>query len=106
MSDYRIKLAGTTKNAFQIGINGVTISTTGFPWTLTLPDNAGTAGQVLTTNGSGITTWTNTGSDSAVPYFIPVSQTYTVAEYKQALFAVNIDVEGTLEVNGILCEVN
>lgn len=33
-------------------------------YTITLPPNDGTNGQVLTTNGSGVTTWTSNGSGS------------------------------------------
>jgi hypothetical protein len=43
--------------------------------------------------------------DGTVPYFIPDGETYTVNLYKQALFNMIIDVEGTLEVNGFLIEV-
>lgn len=41
-----------------------------------------------------------------VPYFIPEGSTYTVPVYSQALSAMNIDVEGTLDVEGYLIEVN
>lgn len=33
-------------------------------YTITLPPNDGTAGQVLTTDGAGVTTWTSNGSGS------------------------------------------
>lgn len=47
-------------------------------------------------------------SDSAVPYFIPDGETFTVALNKQALFAIPIDlgVGSGLVVDGILVEVD
>lgn len=47
-------------------------------------------------------------SDSAVPYFVPDGETYTVALNKQALFTIPIDlgVGSGLVVDGILVEVD
>lgn len=47
-------------------------------------------------------------SDSAVPYFIPDGETFTVALNKQALFTIPIDlgVGSGLVVDGILVEVD
>lgn len=47
-------------------------------------------------------------TDSAVPYFIPDGETYTVALYKQALWTVpiTIGVGSLLQVDGILMEVD
>ncbi len=41
-----------------------------------------------------------------VPYFIPDGTTYTVPEYTQALFAMPIDAEGLLAVDGYLIGVD
>lgn len=41
-----------------------------------------------------------------VPYFIASGDTFTVPEFKQALFAMTIDVEGVLDVSGVLIEVD
>lgn len=41
-----------------------------------------------------------------VPYFIALTEKFIVPEFKQALFAMNIDVEGILEVDGFLIEVD
>jgi hypothetical protein len=41
-----------------------------------------------------------------VPYFIAAGDTFTVPEFKQAPFAITIDNEGTLVVDGILVEVD
>ena len=46
------------------------------------------------------------GANGMVPYFIALTETFIVPLYKQALFAMNIDNEGILEVNGFLIEVN
>lgn len=39
------------------------------------------------------------------PYFIASDETFVVPEFDQSLFAMNIDNEGILEVNGFLIEV-
>lgn len=41
-----------------------------------------------------------------VPYFIPADETYTVPLYSQGLFSMIIDVEGILDVEGYLIEVD
>lgn len=46
------------------------------------------------------------GLNGMVPYYIAPGETFTVPEYKQALFAMNIDNEGILEVDGFLIEVD
>ncbi len=43
---------------------------------------------------------------AAVPYFIPAGETFTVPLYKQALFSMNIDNEGTVDIEGFLIEVD
>lgn len=42
----------------------------------------------------------------SVPYFVPAGQTFSVAEFQQALFSMPIEVEGSLEVDGYLIEVD
>lgn len=107
---YRIKLDGTSKDQFQVGLSGITLdaSSISVPWTWVFPASPGASGYVLQTDGTGVLSWAAVGAaaDSTVPYFIPASTTYTVNENKQALFATSIDVEGTLEVNGLLIEVD
>jgi hypothetical protein len=46
------------------------------------------------------------GVNGIVPYFIALSDKYTIPEFKQALFAMNINVEGILEIDGFLIEVD
>lgn len=43
---------------------------------------------------------------SMVPYYIPAGDTFTVPEFKQALFNEPIDNEGVLDVDGLLIEVD
>jgi hypothetical protein len=41
-----------------------------------------------------------------VPYYIAAGDTFTVPEFKQAPFAITIEVDGTLVVDGVLVEVD
>jgi hypothetical protein len=50
-------LANTAAGAFATTVNSSNSSTEA--WTLTLPPNKGTNGYILTTNGSGVSSWTN-----------------------------------------------
>lgn len=43
---------------------------------------------------------------TSVPFYIAVGETFTVPEYRQALFAVPIEVDGTLVIDGYLIEVD
>jgi hypothetical protein len=59
-----------SQNGFEYGStndNSVTVaapSGLAAPYTFTLPANDGDSGQVLTTNGSGVTSWTTNGAGS------------------------------------------
>lgn len=106
---YRIKLHGTTLPTFDVGINKVTLNSGAVvaPYTWTFPVDAGVAEQVLKTDGAGNLYWaTGASADSTVPYFIPSAETFTVALNRQALFAIPIETDGTLTVDGVLVEVN
>lgn len=46
------------------------------------------------------------GANGMVPYYIAPTEEFTVPEFKQALFAMNIDNEGSLIVDGFLIEVD
>jgi hypothetical protein len=68
----------------------------------------GSSGQVITTDGTGNLTFSDTASGNSaapMPYIIPVGESYSVPENFQGLFTVPIEIDGTLEVNGILAEV-
>jgi hypothetical protein len=60
-----------------------------FPWPQTSPGNA---------SGS-------SGTDSQVPFYIPPGENFTVAENKQALYVMPIEIDGDLVVDGFLVEV-
>jgi hypothetical protein len=68
----------------------------------------GTNGQVLSTDGTGNLSFTNSGSNSAapMPYQINTGDSYIVPEDFQGLFAYPITIDGTLEVDGILIDVS
>lgn len=71
--------------------------------------NAGSPGQVLTSNGpTARPTWQTPpsgGGGSLVPFYIPLGDTFTVALNCQGLFTLPITVDGTLVIDGILVEV-
>lgn len=46
------------------------------------------------------------GANGMVPYYIATGETFVIPVYKQALFAMNIDNNGTLEIDGFLIEVD
>jgi len=64
-----------------------------------LPSQASNTGKVLSTDGSN-TSWVD--NEGFVPYYIPVSTTFTVPLYKQALFSIPIINDGTIIVDGYL----
>jgi len=67
----------------------------------------GTSGQVLTTDGSGGLSFADNTTDSAapMPYIIVSGESYVVPENFQGLYSEAIEIDGTLEVDGILIEV-
>lgn len=54
-----IVLANTAAGAYGVTVQSSNSATAG--WTMTLPVTAGTSGYVLTTNGSGVTSWATIG---------------------------------------------
>ena len=46
------------------------------------------------------------GANGMVPYYIAPSEVFNVPIYKQALFSMNIDNEGSLVIDGFLIEVD
>lgn len=98
---------GTANDKFRIGDVDIDASVAVSPWSFVLPPTPGTSGYVLTTDGSGILSWTAVGaaSDSTTPYYIPVGETFTNNINRQNLFSATIVVDGTLEVDGLLINV-
>jgi hypothetical protein len=66
-----IKIDGTNSQLIFLAgtANATTLksSLTATPWTLTLPPNPGTAGQVLTTDGAGNLSWSTGGGGGGLP---------------------------------------
>lgn len=78
-----ILLKGTTSGTVTL-----TVADAAGTWTLQLPDNDGSSGQVLTTNGSGVTTWeTPAGGGN-------VSNTGTPANNQIAIWTDATTIEG------------
>jgi len=67
----------------------------------------GSAGQTIVTDGNGNLSFTAIGGNSAaiMPYLIPSDKSYIVPVDFQGLFTQPIDIEGQLEIDGILIEV-
>jgi hypothetical protein len=81
-----IKVDGTnSKIIFLAGTGNATTLTsalTATPWTLTLPPTAGTAGQVLTTDGTGVLSWAAGGGGA-----ITVADDTTTNSTRYPMFA-------------------
>lgn len=68
----------------------------------------GTNGQVITTDGAGNLTFSDTASSNSaapMPYYIEVGNSYLVPNNFQGLFSQPITIDGTFEVDGILVQV-
>ena len=64
----KIKLNGTTANAFTIGLNGVTLNAANVgPYQLNLPANVGNNNQYLRTDGTGNLSWASVSGGSGTP---------------------------------------
>lgn len=102
---YKIKLDGTRAPKFSI--QDLTLNPNGATYELIFPASPGADGYALVTDGTGALRWEAFGAaqDSTVPYFIPDSVSFTVPMYKQALFRLPITIDGTMVIDGLLCEV-
>jgi hypothetical protein len=107
------KQRGTTEQLFSIGAgtNKYTFtldaSTLSAARTWKIPDSNGSTGQVLSTDGLGNLFWATSGSggtDFTVPYYLTSTETYTVNINRQALFAEDIVVDGTINIDGDLLD--
>ena len=67
----------------------------------------GTSGQTITTDGNGNLSFTNVESNRAapMPYLIPTGESYIVNENFQGLYSQPITIDGELEVDGMLIEI-
>jgi filamentous hemagglutinin len=73
--------------------------------------SGGSNGQVVTTDGLGNLTFTSVSSGNSnlaapMPYFIPTGESYIVSNNFQGLFNIPITIDGDLEVDGVLVEVD
>lgn len=68
----------------------------------------GSPGQSIITDGNGNLTFSTTTANSAapMPYYIPNGESYSIPNNFQGLFAQPIDIEGDLEIDGVLIEVS
>lgn len=66
---------------------------------------AKTEGKAPVIQADGTVAWAQT-TGAFVPTFIADDDTFTVPTNRQALFAIDIDNEGTLEINGFLIQVD
>lgn len=72
----------------------------------------GSNGQVLTTDGNGVLSFSNVSSNTGninpapMPIVIDSGNTLTIAANYQGLFAVPLVVDGTLEIDGVLADVS
>lgn len=103
------KLDATTKPAFGIGYDKIVLDTGAVitPWVWTFPATPGATGYVLTTDGTGTLSWTEPpAAADQTPYYLGVGKTFTVFPNKQVLFSREITVDGELNVDGDLIQVN
>lgn len=70
--------------------------------------SGGSAGQAIITDGNGNLSFSITATNSAapMPYYIADGQTFLVPDNFQGLFSQPIEIDGVLEVDGVLIEVN
>lgn len=100
--------SGTTPNAFLWGGRGGGGIVAGLLIEDLATDETDTT-LFLHPDGTGGVEWTSDGASGGggmVPYWIPDGETFTVPLYKQALFSEAIDGPGTLDVIGMLIEVD
>lgn len=105
-----IILDATTGNADVTNLSVTDLTSLGNVSNITIA--GGNPGEVLTTDGLGNLTFAPVGGTansfvtSPMPYFIANNQTYYVVEDKQGLFSIPITIDGVLEVDGALVQVD
>jgi hypothetical protein len=80
----------------------VTSAANAAPWTLTLPIGAGTNGQVLTTDGTGITSWTTVASGGGTVTSVTLDPTTTGLTVNGVTTPQTITSSGSFNLGGIL----
>ena len=105
-----ITLDATTGNATVTNLLVTDLSNLGNVANVTI--TGGNPGEVLTTDGSGILSWLPAGGSanayvtSPMPYYIGPNETYYVLDNRQGLFSIPITVDGHIEIDGALIQVD
>lgn len=110
LSAGNILLDATTGNVDVTNLSVAEITTLGNVGNITI--TGGNPGEVLTTDGSGNLTFAPAGGTanafvvSPMPYYIGPSETYYVINDRQGLFSLPITIDGSLEIDGVLVQVD
>jgi hypothetical protein len=105
-----ITLDATTGNATVTNLLVTELSDLGNVSNVTI--TGGNPGEVLTTDGTGLLSWLPAGGSanayvtSPMPYYIGPTETYYVLDDRQGLFSIPITVDGHLEIDGALVQVD
>jgi hypothetical protein len=101
------KGAGQFKLNCEANTHGITIKgaphSAGADYTLTLPNSAGTSNQVLTTNGSGVLSWSTPSSGGSTPSINDLgtgTTALTIYSNAQVALASDLQVSGAIYVTG------
>ena len=104
--DSDIDIVSNIGNVTPVNLTVAELSNLGPIGNITI--TGGSNGQIIKTDGSGVLSFADTATDNSaapMPYIIVSGDTYVVPENFQGLYSQAIDIEGTLEVDGILIEV-
>jgi hypothetical protein len=93
-------VAAAAQEPIQFQDEGINLGAAGTVDTVDFVGSAVTAARV----GDKVTVTIN-GGDAAVPYFVASAEAFEVALYRQALFTLPIEIDGTIEIDGYLVEV-
>jgi hypothetical protein len=105
--DSDIDVVSNIGNVTPVNLTVTELSNLGAIGNITIA--GGTNGQGIITDGSGTLSFGSTGiaanSATNMPYYISSGDTYVVNANLQGLYSQAIEIDGTLEVDGILIEV-
>lgn len=110
LSAGNIILDATTGNVDVTNLSVADLTSLGNVGNITI--TGGNPGEVLTTDGSGNLTFAPAGGTanafvvSPMPYYIAPAETYYVINDRQGLFSLPITIDGSLEVDGVLVQVD
>ena len=105
--DPQIDIISNIGNVTPLNLTVTELSNLGAIGNITI--TGGTNGQGIITDGAGTLSFGSTGqaanSATNMPYYISSGDTYVVSANLQGLYSEAIEIDGTLEVDGILIEV-